>query len=961
MANLKDLIVNGSARVIGNLYANLFGNAETATKLQTGRAIKTNLASTSAANFDGSADITPGIQGTLPVANGGTGQTSIANIKAGKDANGNVIADTYATKAELTISNGGVSNCITKIAQDVNIELSDGILTIKTGSTYYTPDGSQYQLTSDKTRQVISSSHAFVVILLNMSDNSFNQIYEIDNDKTCSGSTDTLDGTPRHLWYDTTNNLIKYIGNDGTTVSYYAALPLCLASGNGSSVQSIDLVFNGLGFIGHHAFMLPGLEGLIANGFNTDGTLKSTLRKNTALRIVELTSAHNTVFLTNWSTYISKAIYGGEFYTTNDMPADGSYCYIKDNNAIYRISSGTLSGIQPIVPAATYTYNGTNITKFEVRQPVRLTPTETTENIVQNQGTFLPNFDLMRVIETHEFDVSDTTRRMLFTRTNTETAEKDLTDIVYCRITITGTNISAVHDCAFIWKAQMSVPCYMFVLNKPGTADTAKTGIRILRNCYPKALNNGYPWIVDFYQENTTARHYKVEVFKTNKKITWVNGTTTTYNSTYHNTSEVTLRTNRGYCFSDTIYMNASQASWGSGINGWLNKFLNTNVTTGEAILANQFVYMYNKALYPATTKTNALEPGFGIQLTNTAYSASNSVDWAKIRSKTRVTSISNIPHDTLTAGDPCYFRCTTDDSGNIFSDNYVATSMTAGYTWYYVGMAESSSVIAVDTVSSKFLTLDSSGNLIRIDGKGIATATGGSSNTLLDFKWSDHILNDASWLRADTWSWQDGAVYTTAYNFLKTEYLGGTSTSETVAGFTIPYKLAENGMKIVDTTNAGTVQDILDVCGVAWYYIIDTTNERFKLPRTKYGFMGLRDAAGNYTPESLPQHTHDYLEWGRVSGTNLGYDTNNHKVYYEETLTTGEANNPIYQTDAPVQQRGTQMYLYFYVGNTIRNQTEVDVGEITDALNNKWDSSNMVVTTTLPANPQTGVFYFIK
>ena len=167
--------------------------------------------------------------------------------------------------------------------------------------------------------------------------------------------------------------------------------------------------------------------------------------------------------------------------------------------------------------------------------------------------------------------------------------------------------------------------------------------------------------------------------------------------------------------------------------------------------------------------------------------------------------------------------------------------------------------------------------------------------------------------------------------------------------------------MKIVDTTNGGLVQDILDACGVAWYYVIDTTNERFKLPRTKYGFMGLRDNAGNYTPESLPQHTHDYLEWGRTGGTNIGYDTNNHKVYYEETQTTGEANNPIYQTDAPVQQRGTQMYLYFFVGNTIRNQTEVDVGEITDVLNTKWDSSNMVVTTALPANPQTGVFYFIK
>lgn len=39
--------------------------------------------------------------GTLPVSRGGTGQTSVANIKAGKDASGNTITTTYATKAEL--------------------------------------------------------------------------------------------------------------------------------------------------------------------------------------------------------------------------------------------------------------------------------------------------------------------------------------------------------------------------------------------------------------------------------------------------------------------------------------------------------------------------------------------------------------------------------------------------------------------------------------------------------------------------------------------------------------------------------------------------------------------------------------------------------------------------------------------------------------------------------------------
>ena len=58
---------------VPTLNQNTTGSAAT---LTTGRTIQTNLASTSAATFNGSANITPGVTGTLPVANGGTGSTT---------------------------------------------------------------------------------------------------------------------------------------------------------------------------------------------------------------------------------------------------------------------------------------------------------------------------------------------------------------------------------------------------------------------------------------------------------------------------------------------------------------------------------------------------------------------------------------------------------------------------------------------------------------------------------------------------------------------------------------------------------------------------------------------------------------------------------------------------------------------------------------------------------------------
>lgn len=68
----------------GQLTAKTFkgalrGNADTATQLATARTIQTNLGSTSSASFNGTANVTPGITGTLPVSHGGTGATTLTS------------------------------------------------------------------------------------------------------------------------------------------------------------------------------------------------------------------------------------------------------------------------------------------------------------------------------------------------------------------------------------------------------------------------------------------------------------------------------------------------------------------------------------------------------------------------------------------------------------------------------------------------------------------------------------------------------------------------------------------------------------------------------------------------------------------------------------------------------------------------------------------------------------------
>ena len=139
----------------------------------------------------------------------------------------------------------------------------------------------------------------------------------------------------------------------------------------------------------------------------------------------------------------------------------------------------------------------------------------------------------------------------------------------------------------------------------------------------------------------------------------------------------------------------------------------------------------------------------------------------------------------------------------------------------------------------------------------------------IFDHKWADHVLNDVSWIRADSFSWQNGTLYKAAYDHLLNDFENGTSQTETVAGITIPYKKASDGHKIIEPTSEAldALTRIYNTTGIAWYYILDVENQRFKLPRTTFGFTGIRNGVGNYTGPGLPNIT------GSI-GTNGTYST---------------------------------------------------------------------------------------
>jgi hypothetical protein len=88
----------------------IVGNSVTAERLATERTVRTDLASTSTASFDGTANITPGVTGTLPVPNGGTGATTVTGILKG---NGTAAFTAAVAGTDYVIPSGSVATLTT--------------------------------------------------------------------------------------------------------------------------------------------------------------------------------------------------------------------------------------------------------------------------------------------------------------------------------------------------------------------------------------------------------------------------------------------------------------------------------------------------------------------------------------------------------------------------------------------------------------------------------------------------------------------------------------------------------------------------------------------------------------------------------------------------------------------------------------------------------------------------------
>ena len=242
-------------------------------------------------------------------ANGKVAASSITSTELGYVSGVTSAIQTQINgKANTDLSNSPyTTNRILEIPQNIKLELNNGTLTLKSGSKVYVPNG------AGVFDEIVLSSNLTFSSQLNDT-----RLYVINRNglttarlpaSLCfSGDTVPTSFGQYGLWYDTANNVVKYTENSGSTWTSGYSLPAFIATGDGSSVTSIDQVFNGFGYIGSTVFVLPGVKVQCPDGRNENGYLKTIIESVTTIKTRTVSSSESgvkSIILSSTSVFLN--------------------------------------------------------------------------------------------------------------------------------------------------------------------------------------------------------------------------------------------------------------------------------------------------------------------------------------------------------------------------------------------------------------------------------------------------------------------------------------------------------------------------------------------------------------------------------------------------------------------------------------------------------------------------------
>lgn len=194
------------------------GNAGSATKLATARTIQTNLASTKAASFDGSANIAPGVSGILSAANGGTGQSSLNNVIVGA-------AQKLQTARSLNVTGTGLTGTAQPFDGSGNVSIPVTLAKALLAMAGVTPSADELPYFTGTSSAGLTALSAFARTILD--DTSAEAVRNTinANASTCGGIV--AQSLTQNGYAKFANGLIIQWGKENTTaLKYSVSFPL---------------------------------------------------------------------------------------------------------------------------------------------------------------------------------------------------------------------------------------------------------------------------------------------------------------------------------------------------------------------------------------------------------------------------------------------------------------------------------------------------------------------------------------------------------------------------------------------------------------------------------------------------------------------------------------------------------------------------------------------------------------
>lgn len=216
----------------------------------------------------------------------------------------------------------------------------------------------------------------------------------------------------------------------------------------------------------------------------------------------------------------------------------------------------------------------------------------------------------------------------------------------------------------------------------------------------------------------------------------------------------------------------------------------------------------------------------------------------------------------------------------------------------------------------------------------------GGGFN-LFDIKISDHILTGEE---SVGWLLQGSLVtmtYPDAVNKIKEEYNNGVDETDSLG---ITFRKSLTGRKIADISQSEAIDQVFVTKGYGDYYILDSLNNQFYLPRSKCFHQFTLDTSlvNQFNEAGLPniegtlQLSRAYISPGNTglfeldtssSGITTSANTGGSKNL-KASFNASRA-NPIYGASNTVQPPSSNKLLYYKVGETIINETTIDISNV--------------------------------